>query len=139
MVCIGSIKEKYMTIHTANLLLVRGIPGSGKSTYAKTLTDYVHFETDMYFSLSGEYKWDGSQLGRAHKWCQNQVRQALLEGKKVVCSNTFIKRWEIKPYQDIANELHVSIEIIEMKGRYPNIHGVSEEHIQKMLAKWEIL
>ena len=29
--------------------LVRGIPGSGKSTFAKTLNIPDHFEADMYF------------------------------------------------------------------------------------------
>ena len=121
------------------LLLVRGLPGSGKTTYAKTLKDRTHFETDMYFSLDGEYKWDGSKLTVAHRWCQDQVRRALTEGRKVVVSNTFTKKWEMQPYFDMAEELGVPISIVEMTGMYPNIHGVSEEHIAKMKDRWEKL
>jgi len=67
----------------AQLLLVRGLPGSGKSTYAKTLTDRKHIETDMYFALSGTYQWDGSKLGKAHQWCQDEVRKALMAGEEI--------------------------------------------------------
>ena len=37
------------------LYIVRGVPGSGKSTFAKTLGG-THFETDNYFMIDGEYK-----------------------------------------------------------------------------------
>ena len=124
-----------------NLLLIRGLPGSGKTTYAKSLIDYMHLETDMYFTNpdTGEYKWDGSLLGKAHKWCQEEVKRTLLEGNSVVVSNTFTKKWEMQAYFDMAKELGIPISVIEMSGRYPNIHGVSEEHIKKMADRWEKL
>jgi predicted kinase len=129
-----------MTTNTVNLLLIRGLPGSGKTTYAKTLTGYTHFETDMYFTNSdGVYKWDGTQLGRAHKWCQDSTRAALERGDWVVVSNTFTKKWEMQAYFDMAKELGVTIEVVEMTGQYGNIHGVSEDHIKKMEARWETL
>ena len=121
------------------LLLIRGLPGSGKSTYARTLTDYTHFETDMYFCLSGESKWVGSEIARAHRWCQAKVYEALKEGKNVVVSNTFTKKWEMETYFEMAKELGISISVKEMTGKYANVHGVSEEHIQKMKSRWEKL
>ena len=39
------------------LYIVRGIPGSGKSTFAKSLGG-THFEADMFFMKDGEYKFD---------------------------------------------------------------------------------
>ena len=39
------------------LYIVRGIPGSGKSTFAKSLGG-THFEADMFFMKNGEYKYD---------------------------------------------------------------------------------
>ena len=121
------------------LLLLRGLPGAGKSTYARTLTEYTHLETDMYFSKDGEYNWDGSLLGKAHKWCQDEVRRVLISGSNVVVSNTFTKKWEMEAYFEMAKELNIPIKVIEMTGSYPNIHGVSEEHIAKMKARWEKL
>jgi len=43
------------------LILVRGLPGSGKSTFAKSLGG-VHIETDMFFIQDGEYKFDGAKI-----------------------------------------------------------------------------
>jgi predicted kinase len=94
----------------------------------------------MYFTNSdGVYKWDGALLGKAHKWCQDMTRTALVAGDYVVVSNTFTKKWEMQAYFDMAKELGVSIEVVEMTGNYPNIHGVSEEHIKKMKDRWEAL
>ena len=36
------------------LVLVRGLPGSGKSTYARSL-GYPNFEADMFFIKDGKY------------------------------------------------------------------------------------
>ena len=55
------------------LYIVRGIPGSGKSTFAKTLGGQ-HYEADMYFiDEEGNYKFDGTKIKDAHKWCQSFV------------------------------------------------------------------
>jgi adenylate kinase family enzyme len=47
------------------IYLVRGIPGSGKSTFAKSLGG-THFETDQFFMVDGKYNFDGSKLKEAH-------------------------------------------------------------------------
>lgn len=47
------------------LTLIRGLPGSGKSTMAKFIagdTDAVHLEADMYFIKDGEYKFEQTQI-----------------------------------------------------------------------------
>ena len=56
------------------LTLIRGVSGSGKSTFAKTLNG-IHLETDMYFidPVTGEYNWDGEKIKQAHEWCQDRV------------------------------------------------------------------
>jgi adenylylsulfate kinase-like enzyme len=44
-----------------NLYLLRGIPGAGKSTLAKQFGD-SHFETDRFFMVDGEYKFDPTNI-----------------------------------------------------------------------------
>jgi len=49
------------------LYIVRGIPGSGKSTFAKTLGGN-HYEADMYFiGESGNYNFDPTKIKDAHQ------------------------------------------------------------------------
>jgi len=126
-------------IMTNHLVLCRGISGSGKSTYAKSLNGYIHLEADMYFMKDGDYNFNPSKLKEAHEWCQSMTRKHLEAGHDVVVSNTFVKRWEIQPYIDLANELGVPYEVKEMKTQYQNVHGVPEEVLNRMKANWEEL
>lgn len=121
---------------TQELVLIRGVPGSGKSTLAKKL-GYAHFEADMYFELKGKYTFDASKLQEAHKWCQNEVYKTLKAGKSCVVSNTFVKRWEMQPYLDMAKKENIPVRIIEATGNYKNVHGVPDEVIANMKQRWE--
>ena len=90
------------------LFVVRGLPGSGKSTYAKTLVQpSAHFEADQYFVRGGKYNFDPSKLKDAHADCLARTRKAMVEGKhkRVAVSNTFTMKWEVQPYIDLAKEL----------------------------------
>lgn len=51
---------------TKKLYIIRGAPGSGKSTKAKALIaenlDLLHFEADMFFEQDGPYKFNPGRL-----------------------------------------------------------------------------
>jgi predicted kinase len=119
------------------LLLVRGLPGSGKSTYAKSLNGYFHVEADMYFDVFENGVFDSSGLKCAHKWCLKVARNYLERGYNVVVSNTFTRRWEMQPYKDMAMELHAEFEVITMTGDYGSIHNVPQSTIDEMRRRWE--
>lgn len=120
------------------LVLVRGLPGSGKSTIAKNLIGwYHHLETDMFWMLNGEYVFDASRLGEAHTWCQNQTRELMTKGFSPVVSNTFTTKKELKPYFDIAKEFDIVPTIILCQSQWGNIHNVPEETLKRMEARFE--
>lgn len=120
------------------LILVRGLPGSGKSTYAKTLEGAFHVEADMYFMhADGIYRFDPTKLGAAHDWCQLQCARALERGESCVVSNTFVKCWELMPYIKMAKTLGANIEIVVMTGQYGSVHNVPAEVLTRMAKAWE--
>lgn len=126
------------------LTLIRGLPGSGKSTRAKELcaqTGAEHIETDMFFTdLAGNYNYDPDLVSTAHRWCLARTKALLGQSDSVVVSNTFTRRWEIEPYVELIENYFpddCQIEIITCTGRYQNVHGVPAEVIERMRERWE--
>jgi len=129
-----------------NLYLLRGLPGSGKSTLSEQLGG-SHFETDKYFvGENGEYNFDGSKLKEAHQWCQDSVANAMVlnhttgENETIVISNTFTQEWEMKPYMDMAKNWGYRVFTIIVENRHGGVnqHGVPDEKLQQMKDRFEI-
>ena len=124
------------------LVLIRGLPGSGKSTMAKALAraGFEHFEADTYhMNNEGDYCFDRANAKAAHEWCQQETRKALERGKQVVVSNTFIQLWEMVPYFDMAKALGIEPNVLEAKGNWQNVHAVPAEVMANMRERWETI
>lgn len=127
-----------MTTSTNVLILVRGIPGSGKSTFAHTLAAKHNcevYECDDFFMIDGKYSFDPSKLGYVHRANQARTRSALSDGKTVIVANTLTKLKEINEYVKIANEFNVPVEVYRTTGNFKNVHGVPEEKLIEMRAR----
>lgn len=138
--------DVFMTSMNETMYLIRGVAGSGKSTLAGLLcaADDVpsfHAETDQYFMVSGKYEFNPERLQDAHADCIRRVEQAMLSGRfgRVVVSNTFTRLWELEPYMILATRLRWRYSVIHMETRHQNDHGVPEEAVERMLARWEPL
>lgn len=123
----------------ASLILIRGLPGSGKSTIAQSMTkrDTIHLEADMYFMQDGEYQFDATKLSSAHGWCQMMTTQGLAAGKNVIVSNTFTTVKELKPYFDIAKQFRLVPTVILAQNQFPNVHNVPEDALMRMRDRFQ--
>lgn len=129
----------------SELILFRGVPGSGKTTMALTLLnrmpksqDPLHLEADMYFvDEDGVYNFDPKWLKQAHQNCLDDTRNGLKDGRAVIVSNTFSRLWELQPYVDLATEFDVRLWVYHVIGEWPNEHGVPQETINRMRERWE--
>lgn len=119
------------------LILLRGIPGSGKSTVAELLGggNSTVVSADMFFEKDGQYNFDMTKLGQAHAWCKGVVEDSMKQGvAKIFVANTFTMDKEINPYINLAKEHDYSVVSLVVENRHGcmNIHGVPEESLKRM-------
>ncbi len=129
------------------IYIVRGLPGSGKSSLAKKIAG-LHslegkvakiFETDNYFMVDGEYKFDANKLHQNHQKCFSDFLDALNDRHVdvVIVANTFTRKWEYVNYADAAKDSGYEVTILIANGNYKNVHNVPDDVVQKMKNHFE--
>uniref|UniRef100_A0A8C5T7S8 NEDD4 binding protein 2 n=1 Tax=Malurus cyaneus samueli TaxID=2593467 RepID=A0A8C5T7S8_9PASS len=133
------------------LVLLRGVPGSGKSYLARNLLEDnpggIILSTDDYFYKHGQYHYDPDCLGEAHEWNRKRAKEAFeMRISPIIIDNTNIQAWEMKPYVTLAQEFKYKVMFREPDTWWKfkpkelerrNIHGVSKEKIKRMLERYE--
>lgn len=123
------------------LTILRGIPGAGKSTYARSMSSIqggpVHLEADMWFSRDGEYRWDPELIKRAHRWCIETTEVLLQTRGLVVVSNTFTMYNEMFDYLDFCYKHKIGCNIVTLTSSYGSIHSVPEEAMERMRKRFQ--
>ncbi|XP_046543018.1 LOW QUALITY PROTEIN: 2',3'-cyclic-nucleotide 3'-phosphodiesterase-like [Haliotis rubra] len=133
------------------MFLLRGLPGSGKSTIVSNL-QYVYptsvkCSADDFFLVKGQYKFDAARLQEAHGWCQTKARYACESGTPVVIiDNTNVRHWEMHFYLNLAHRTnYTAITVIpKTSWRFSpdvlarrNKHGVSEHILREKVHQFE--
>ena len=119
------------------LTIIRGLPGSGKSTYAKNHYNCLILENDMFHMQDGKYMWDKDHMPQAIDWCMETCANALSLGMDVVVSNTFTKRSSITKYIELADMYGADWEVIRCTGKYENVHSVPKYVLESMESRFE--
>lgn len=125
------------------LIIVRGIPGTGKSTYANKLKNKIPyseiFEADQYFiDRNGNYNFHPRKLHRAHKWCMWRCDQALRLGMTAIVANTFVKKRDMKPYLSMCKKYNLDYLVIPLFQEYGSVHNVPEKSMDRMRRQFQI-
>lgn len=141
---------------TKVLVIMRGLPGSGKSFLSKRILETTvgmqHyrecvFSADDFFIRNNIYVYDASKISDAHAFCQNRAMNAMRNGvAPVIIDNTNTQIWEMKPYACVAMQYGYVMEILEPTTPWAfndrelarkNTHSVPRVKLKEMLERYE--
>ncbi|MDZ4724622.1 MAG: AAA family ATPase [Leptospira sp.] len=127
------------------LLLLRGLPGSGKSTFANLLAMEASFlvcSLDEYFTdEKGNYKFDFRSNHLAYKNCQDKVEAAMKSHtSKILVDQIFALLFEIEPYFKLAEKYNFRTIVCTLENRHKgeNIHAIPDEQLVKMAKGFKV-
>ena len=113
------------------VILLRSVSGAGKSTLANLLASnerWVSVCADDYFTdINGNYNFDASKLGEAHRLCQENFMYWLNNAVVgIVVANTNTKEQDFSFYEKAAKEagaMFISL-IVENRHGNTDVHNV---------------
>lgn len=151
------------------LIIMRGLPGTGKSTIARNIFDYQDqfpdvslpidvenpeiVSADSYMvNAKGEFEYDASKLDANHAICFARAIALLSKDRYplVIVDNTNMTRHEISPYYLLGQATGYRILILHAQPpnlyggeaeflAERNVHGVPEDAIAVMAERREAL
>jgi len=134
------------------VVLVRGLPGSGKSHFARELFQRCEAtigccitEADSYFMRDSEYKFDERFLPDAHKQSFEIFQRSLLRGSRLsIVANTFTQSWEMYDYIYHCYQKNYSLIVVntslshkDVYLHHKNVHNVPLDKISAMRKRFQ--
>ena len=126
-------------IQMNKLYICRGLPGSGKSTYARTLAPLV-IEPDMFrYDAENRYVFRADENRTVHEkaecLCEYAMRQ--LRMPAIAVTAVFTELRHMMTYVRLGRRYGYDITVVECTGSYGNVHAVPDDVIAGMRMRFE--
>lgn len=150
-----NIKEVFKKLDRRSVIILRGLPGAGKSSFVNLFEQYLNspdpntmqvVSADFFFvNDQGEYVFNRHLLGQAHHVCFRDFQlYAEQEGDHkpsfLIVDNTNLTNKEVAPYLKVAKDnrwdiTFITLDIPVETSVARNIHNVPRETIDNMYKK----
>jgi predicted kinase len=125
------------------LILVRGLPGSGKTTYAQKLKSEEEerqntaawLEASMYTKATGKKIVSPKQNAEVTKWLLAEIKAAIPLNDTVIVSRISLKREDIQLFKDLADEMDAEFEVLRLHTHWKD--KMPKSALNAMLADFE--
>ena len=116
------------------LQIIRGLPGSGKTTLAiKRYSHLLRLETDMFFYSKGAYRFSLGRNKDAVDWLNGEVNTLCNRGVDFVVTGVFSAHTErLDKVIGLALFYGYDVYIKTLTTKYKGIHAVPKDHFQAM-------
>ena len=131
-----------------DLILLRGLPGSGKTTLANTILlikctteSNVLSADDFFINDRGDYEFDVNKIKEAHNYCQFRCSEKMRQkAERIIVANTFTQEWEMEQYFKMAETYNYRVHTVIVENRHgsENVHNVPENKLQQMKERFQI-
>jgi predicted kinase len=124
-----------------SLIIARGLPGSGKTTFANLFGDSHICTADDYHMVGDKYDWKPENVSFAHMKCQEKCEKLMkMNSPKIIVANTSTTVQEMAPYYTLATKYGYKVFSVIVENRHggANIHNVPDDTIQKMRNRFDI-
>ena len=130
---------------TRTLFIVRGHPGSGKSSVGILLAPGACYAADDWFNIQAYANhetyaeaWDAALLTDAHQWCRDRVTEAMVcSMPRISVTNIFRKKAEIRIFREIAEKHGYRVTVIRCENDFENVHDVPSKTVALIKSTME--
>ena len=125
------------------LTLIRGVPGSGKSTFAKKYAianghiKIVEFD-DFWIDKNKTYKFIPEIKMACVEYGRSAVtHELIIEKRPCIITGVFNKLEYIEYFKNLCEMFNIPLEVIKMTGNFQNIHNVPDDVLKTMKEEFE--
>ena len=130
------------------LYIVRGMPGSGKSTFARELqakTGALFVEPDMFLMSDGKYNYTITEYPRAEERAHKCLRVAVHGCADLIYADVLTRSASIEYLYSLTYTPQLvfykmkvfTIKITTEESKKRNVHNVQHEDIDRFAREWE--
>jgi len=125
------------------LTIVRGIPGSGKSTFAKKYAAAnghikVIEPDDFWTDRKRKYEYHAELREVYEMYGKAAVtHELIIEKRPCVIADVFATRKDLQFFKDLCEMYEIPLEVFRMTGEFQNVHNVNEDDLKEMKISFE--